>query len=69
MSQMLVGRTLNRSVVGSMVEIWRHCRWRFADGAQPWDPESLALEMAEMPMLSLECAFPGEATVQLLSAT
>jgi hypothetical protein len=69
MSQMLVGPTVNRSVLGSMVEISRHCRWRVADRKGPWDPESLALEMAEMPMLSLQAVFPSEMVAQLLGAT
>jgi hypothetical protein len=68
MSDVLVGRTLNRSVLGSMNEIAFHCRYRSGEPRVPADLEAIALEMSEMPMLSMAVAFPSEAAAQLLGA-
>jgi hypothetical protein len=69
MSDVLVGRTVNRSVLGSMNDIAKHCRWAVEDRGGYLDLEALGQEMAEMPMLTMECAFPGEMARRLLGAT
>lgn len=68
MSELAVGRTVNRSVLGSMNDIGRHCRWHAEDhGAL--DLRQLELYLAEMPMLTIEPAFPRLKAAALLGAT
>ncbi|NIM48069.1 MAG: hypothetical protein GTO22_02215 [Gemmatimonadales bacterium] len=67
MAQVAIGRTANRSVLGSMNDIARHCRW-YADDNATFDVGQLELQLAEMPMLTLECAFPREQAAALLGA-
>jgi hypothetical protein len=67
MSEVAVSRTANRSVLGSMNDIARHCRW-YAEGHATFAVRELELRLAEMPMLTLDCAFPHQQAAALLGA-
>jgi hypothetical protein len=67
MAELAVGKTANRSVLGSMNDIVHHCRWHAAN-RPTLRIRSLELELAEMPSLILDCTFPREQTALLLGA-
>ena len=67
MKQLVVGKTLNRSVLGSMNDIADHCRWHAAN-RESLNPRALELELAEMPAEPLDFKFPREQAAALLGA-
>lgn len=68
MSQVTIGTTVNRSVLGSMNEIAKECRW-LARAHGIANPATLELKLTDMPMLSMEHAFTREQAAVLLGAT
>jgi len=67
MRQLVVGTTVNRSVLGTMNDIVQHCRWHGAN--RPiLDLQALELELAEMPAQSLAFGVPREQAAALLGA-
>lgn len=67
MKQLVVGKTVNRSVLGSMNEIVDHCRWHAAN-RPTLNLRALELELAEMPVQPLDFKFPREQAAALLGA-
>jgi len=67
MKQLVVGKTLNRSVLGSMNDIVDHCRWHAAN-RPTLNLQALELELAEMPAEPLDFKFPREQAGALLGA-
>ena len=67
MSQLVVGKTANRSVLGTMNDIVHHCRWHAANRVS-LDLRRLELELAGMPAEPLEFAFPRDQAARLLGA-
>jgi hypothetical protein len=67
MSQLIVGKTANRSVLGTMNDIVNHCRWHSANRAR-LDLRRLELELAGMPAEPLEYAFPRDQAARLFGA-
>ncbi|MFQ5551671.1 MAG: hypothetical protein ACE5FJ_10590 [Gemmatimonadales bacterium] len=67
MAQLLVSKTANRSVLGTMNDIVHHCRWHGAN-RPTFDVRALEFELAEMPALTREFAFPREEAARLLGA-
>ncbi len=68
MSELVVGPTASRSVLGSMNDIAWHCRW-YAQDHDVLDLRRLEMRLAEMPMLSQEPAAPFRRAAALLGAT
>ena len=67
MKQLVVGKTLSRSVLGSMNDIVHHCRWHAANRPR-LDLRALELELAEMPAEPLAFKFPKVQAAVLLGA-
>ena len=68
MSELAIGRAVNRSVLGSMNDIARECRW-YASQHGALDLTELELELTEMPMLSMEPSFSPQQAARLLGGT
>ena len=67
MGQLVVGKTVNRSILGTMNDIIHHCRWHAAN-RPTLDLRALELELAEMPAQPLEFGLPREQAAALLGA-
>jgi len=67
MGQLVVGKTVNRSILGTMNDILHHCRWHVAN-RPTLDLRALELELAEMPAQPLEFGLPREQAAALLGA-
>jgi hypothetical protein len=67
MRQLVVGKTLNRSVLGTMNDIIQHCRWHAAN-RRTLELRALELELAEMPAQPLAYGLPREQAAALLGA-
>ena len=67
MSHLIVGKTVSRSVLGTMNDIIQHCRWHTANRPS-LDLRALELELAEMPAQPLEFGLPREQAAALLGA-
>ena len=65
MVQLVVGKTVNRSILGTMNDIIHHCRWHVAN-RPTLDLRALELELAEMPAQPLEFGLPREQAAALL---
>ncbi len=65
MGQIVVGKTVNRSILGTMNDIIHHCRWHVAN-RPTLDLRALELELAEMPAQPLEFGLPREQAAALL---
>ncbi len=57
MTQLVVAKTVNRSVLGTMNDIVDHCRWH-AINRSTLDLRRLELELAGMPAQTLEFGLP-----------
>ena len=67
MTQLVVAKTVSRSVLGSMNDIVDHCRWHAANRST-LDLRRLELELAEMPAQTLQFGLPREQAAALLGA-
>ncbi len=67
MGQLVVGKTVNRSVLGTMNDIVHHCRWHAAH-RPTLELRQLELELAEMPAQPLAFGLPREQAAALLGA-
>lgn len=67
MTQLVVGKTVNRSVLGTMNDIVHHCRWHAANRAA-LDLRRLEMELAGMPAQPLEFGLPRDQAAALLGA-
>jgi len=67
MGQLVVGKTVSRSVLGTMNDIVDHCRWHIAN-RPTLDLRRLELELAGMPAQPLEYGMPQDQAAALLGA-
>ncbi len=67
MEPIAIGKTANRSVLGSMNDLIFQCRWRLED-LPDIDCEALAMELAEIPCGPLSYRYPRDATLEAFGA-
>jgi len=67
MTQLVVAKTVSRSVLRSMNDIVDHCRWHAANRST-LDLRRLEFELAEMPAQTLQFGLPREQAAALLGA-